>query len=184
VIYLYFTDPVEKKDLEHTIWQPFFWGGIVSLGEGEISPPPKKGCRERTVTVGWLLQNPRASHSQVSDVLLARHRSRLLQHSLRRRRTLQPAALPHQLFMYYVHSVAAFSFLPAPRNNTGPVITPAASSGKGVRHRSGVRPSVCLSVPRGMILKITRQRAAPRRLALRIDASARVPIYFFTSAVL
>jgi len=120
-------------------------GGIVSLGEGEI-PPPKKRCRERTVTVGWLLQNPRASPSQVSDVLLARHRSRLLQHSLRRRRTLQPAALPHQLFMYYVHSVAAFSFLPAPRNNTGPVITPAASSGKGVRHRSGVRPSVRLPV--------------------------------------
>ena len=35
VIYVYFTVPAEKKDLEHTIWQPFgdcqfFFGGGIS----------------------------------------------------------------------------------------------------------------------------------------------------------
>ena len=30
-MYLWFTAPVEKTDLEHTIWQPF--GGIVSFWE-------------------------------------------------------------------------------------------------------------------------------------------------------
>jgi len=46
-----------------------------------------------------MVQNQSPAYCQVSDVLLARHHTRVPQHRIRRRRTLRPAAVPHQIFM-------------------------------------------------------------------------------------